>query len=216
MVDSLMPAMPTPEQKQRMERREAFHSALGRFVAMFAKAEFAAHILLRRYARMSVPAARALLSGVRADETKNRLQRLLEIGFIGEAVWNDLKPTLDQLNEINHRRNLILHHSTVAIEEEEGMVTNADMAHIEERIIGFKISPRILDDMTSDLRKIILHIHTKHVIDLPMEDPEVDAVLRVPWRYTLKPSPLALPQKAARPDRTKKPTRQGPPKPPRD
>jgi hypothetical protein len=198
------------------ERVSAFHCALGRFVAMFARVEFSAHIVLRHYAKMSFPAAHALLSGVRVDDTLGRLKRLFEIGFLDETSWNDIKPTLEHLNEINNRRNFILHHTTVAVEEGEGQVSNLATAHFAGSVRVFQISAAILDDMTADLKKIILHLHARHAGMPDPQDPKVDAILRAPWRYTLKSSPPVRPPKAEHPVRTTKPVRAARSKQPRD
>ena len=203
----------TPEEGQ--ERTKAFHYALGRFVAMFARVEFATHIVLRHYAKISVPAARALLSGIKADKTRDVIRRLFEIGHLNQTTWNDLAPILDRFGEINNRRNFLLHHTTVGVAEGIGFVTNAGTAHIEPNVAGFDISAEILDDMTADLRKILVHLNARHM-GKPLDDPKIDAILRVPWRYTLKSSRLAAPPKAAHPDQPKTPTRPARSLPPRE
>jgi hypothetical protein len=94
-------------------RVKNFHLALGRFVATFAKVEFATHLVFQHYAKLTPAAARALLSGVRTNQTRSHLKRLFEIGFITKEEWDDISPTLDQLGEINSRRNDILHDTTI-------------------------------------------------------------------------------------------------------
>jgi len=196
----------------------AYYCALGRFVDTFARVELAAHLTLRHYAKMSRGAGRALLSGVRVDETRNRLLRLFEAGLMGEADWEDAAPIFQQLGTINGRRNDILHHGAIDVAQGFGVVTNAEMALTFDRVTEFSISPEILDDMTADLRKIMLRLYTRHM-GRPAQaeqQPELDAISRAPWRYTLQPSPPELSRKAGRLGRTTKPIRPAQPKPPRD
>lgn len=195
---------PTPDKAQRVMD---FYLALGRFVAMFARTEFAIHRVLTHYAKIPVPAARALLSGIKTDSARDVIRRLFEIGHLEQAQWDDLAPVLDHLNEINNRRNFLLHHSTVGVAEDAGLVTNAVTAHIERNIKGFDISAAILDNMTADLGKIIMHLNAQHM-GKPVDDPRVDAIVRKPWRYMLKSSPLAKASKPvvqARPKRQERP-----------
>jgi hypothetical protein len=139
------------------------------------------------------------------------LKRLADAGAMERADWDDLAPTLDQLNFINSLRNDILHHGANWVAEGRGTVTNAMMALTEERITSFAISPAILDDMTADLRKIILHMLVRHAgrpaPKAPYNRQWIDSVLREPWRYTQPPSP---PPKKNRPS---KQAQAAPPKP---
>lgn len=204
-------ASQTPEGKERLR---AYYEALGRFVDMFSKAERAVHLVLRNYAKMTDGAARALLSGVRVDETRNRLSRLHEAKAMSDEDWVSVEPILQHLNEINGCRNEILHHGALTVAEGDGLVTNAAMALTVDRVTGFPISPDILADMTFDLRKIILHLYVRHLGRPPLrgDHPELQATLHAPWRYTRKPEPLAAKGKSARPDQ---PTKQSHPTQPK-
>jgi hypothetical protein len=184
-------AIPASETEHGKERLRVYYEALGRFVDMFSQIEMTARIVLRHYTKMTTAAANALLSGVRVDEIKNRFQRLYEAGIISEVDWNDAKPLFQHLGEINGRRNGILHYGAISVAEGLGRVTNANIAHTPQRIAEFPISPEILDDMTADLRKIMLHLLTRHAGRPALRGvhPELDAILRASWRYTQQPSP---------------------------
>src|SRR5580693_150163 len=186
-----VPAAETEEGKGRVAE---YHAALGRFVDRFAEVENALPFVLRHYAKLPTATARALLSGVRVDQMKGLLNRLAEVGLLPTAEWADLEPTLQQLGVINGRRNDILHHGAESVAEGRAFVTNALMAHTEERITSFTISPEILDDMTADLRKIMIHLLTRHAGRPEMKAQAnrdwVASVLRQPWRYKQQPSPL--------------------------
>jgi hypothetical protein len=208
-------AIPASETKEGKERLRIYYEALGRFIDMFSKIEMAAHIVLRHYAKMTTATANALLSGVRVDETKNRLQRLFDAGIMNEADWNDAEPIFQHLAVINGRRNNILHHGAISVAEGFGIVTNANIAHTQERGTKFPISPDILDNMTADLRKIMIHLYTRHAGRPPLlgAHPEIDALLRASWRYTQQPSPPAESGKSARSGHTTKKSHQDQPKP---
>lgn len=132
---------PVAETEEGKKRLNAYSLALGRFTDCFARVEHAVHTVLSHYAKLPPAAARALLSGVRVDETKNRLLRLHDEGLMSDPDWKDAEPIFQQLAIISGRRNDIFHHGASFIAEGEGVVTNATMALTEERITKFDISP---------------------------------------------------------------------------
>jgi hypothetical protein len=206
------PASETEEGKLRLDE---YYLALGRFAHWFAQAELAVHSVLAHYANLSTSNARALFSGVRARDTKSLPQRLHELGTISEEEWIDAEPVFQQLTLINSRRNDIFHHGASSIAEGVGIVSNAAMAHIEERITGFEISPHIPDDMTADIRKILTHLYIRHMgrPRLLGKHPQLDEILLAPWRYKPKQLPAAKSRKPASSDRTKSKSRKAPPEP---
>ena len=120
--------------------------------------------------------------------------------------WKDIEPILLHAAAINGRRNDIFHHGATAIASGQGLVTNASMALTESRINDFPISPELLDDMTADLKKILLHFHIGHMGRPPLcgKHDNVDEILRAPWRHKLQPKPRASPHKSSRADRVSK------------
>jgi hypothetical protein len=206
-----IPAHETEEGKKRLD---AYYLALGRFAHRFSLVELAVHIVLSHYASLPMTASRALLSGVRIDETRSRLSRLHEVQLISDADWADIEPIFAQLALINKCRNEIFHHGGSFIAEGRGIVTNATTALTEERITGFEISPDILDDMTGDLRKILIRLHVRHMGRPPLrgKHPEMEDGLRGPWRYTQQPKPLKEPRKPSHPADTKPPAHSSPQK----
>jgi hypothetical protein len=169
----------------------AYYSALGRFVHTFAQAELALFLLLRHYAKMTLPAARALLTGIRADSVQSLLKRLHEIDFIDGQDWANLNETLQHLSIINKLRNDLLHHTTMLGENGRGVVTNAAKALHPDRVTQSMVSPQILDGATLDLRKIIISLHVNHMGKADPWRGEADAILHAPWRY----KPLSSPPK---------------------
>lgn len=195
-IAALARSYPTParETPDGIKREQEYHAALGRFVDRFAHAEMTVPFVLRHYAKLPVATGRALLSGVRVDQAKSLLGRLADAEIMSKEDWGDLEPTLQHLGIINGRRNEILHHGAESVAEGRAFVTNALMALTEDRITSFAISPAILDDMTADLRKIILHLLTRHTGRPEMKAQStrdwIASKLREPWRYKLPSSPL--------------------------
>jgi hypothetical protein len=143
------------------------------------------------------------------------LKRLFEAGFMDADAWRDAEPIFQQLNLINKRRNSILHESTLLPETGRGVVTNAAIAHFEDRITGFHISPEILDDMTADLQKIMIHLHSRHMgpRQAAETDSKRDAILCAPWRYTQRSDFLAEARKSVRQGEAGRKVRRSRPKP---
>jgi hypothetical protein len=88
---------PVAETEEGKKRLNAYYLALGRFTDRFARVEQAVHTVLSHYAKLPPAAARALLSGVRVDETKNRLLRLHDEGLMSDPDWKDAEPIFQQL-----------------------------------------------------------------------------------------------------------------------
>ena len=172
-----------------IESVDAYYKALGRFVYTFAKVEFTVFLVLRHYAKLSLPAARVLLGRVGIDVTLQHLKRLREVELIDQTTWDDVDPVLTQLDQINSLRNILLHHTTILSETGRGVATNAAKAHLEKKVNQSMVSPEILDGATFDLRKIITHLNVRHMGKPDHGDPKVDALLRSPWRYKRQSSP---------------------------
>jgi hypothetical protein len=177
------------------ERLRAYRLALGEFVDLFSKVESFVRLCLRQYTKTPRSVANAVFSGVRVDTAINLLRRLRETEQIDNDKWKDLSDVISQIKIITDRRNDILHHGAQGVEDGIGRVTNALFAHIEERIVEFPISAEILEDMTSDLRKIMIHLYNQHLgrLKWPLSSDHERAreILREPWRYKPLPQPNA-------------------------
>jgi hypothetical protein len=204
------PASETEEGRQRLS---VYYLALGRFTHRFAQAELSVHSVLRHYAGMTIEVARALLSGVRIQETGRQLGRLHEIGVVPDEKWGELKYLFDHLGVINGARNEIFHHGAINIAEGDGIVTNAAMALVEDRITAFKISVESLDAMTADLRKILVHLHIGHMGRPPLKAAHatLDEILRASWRYKHQQLPPKKSHKSASSDHASTQVRKEPP-----
>lgn len=207
MIEYAKPAAETEEGRQRLS---VYYLALGRFAHRFALAEQGVHFVLRHYAGMTTSVARALLSGVRVRDTKSKLSRLHEIGAIPDDKWLDLKILFDRLSIINSARDDIFHYGAINIAEDDGIVTNEIMALGEDRITAFKISVEALDNMTADLRKILVHFHLSHMGKPPLKGlhPMLNEILRASWQYKHQQVHQKRDRKSASSDPADTPTRE--------
>ena len=203
------------ETEEGKKRLDSYYAALGRFAHRFALVEVAVHLVLKHYAKLPTDIARALLSGVRTDDTRNKLSRLHDVNIIDDKDWDDIEFIFDQIALILRCRNDIFHYGALSVAEGRGMVTNATTALTVDRITSFDVSDRILDDMTSDLRKILIHLHVRHMgrPALRGKHPEIDTILHATWRYKQPPSPPQKSRKPFAPMDAKQKARQDPPKP---
>lgn len=210
MIEYAKPAAETEEGRQRLS---VYYLALGRFAHRFALAEQGVHFVLRHYAGMTTGVARALLSGVRLRDTKSKLSRLHEIGVIPDDKWSELKIIFDHLSIINSARDDIFHYGAINIAEDDGIVTNELMALGEDRVTAFKISVEALDNMTADLRKILVHFHLSHMGKRPLNGlhPTLNEILNAAWQYKHQQVHQKKDHKSASPYRANTPTREAPP-----
>jgi hypothetical protein len=210
MIEYAKPAAETEEGRQRLS---VYYLALGRFAHRFALAELGVHFVLRHYAGMKDGVARALLSGVRVRDTKSKLSRLHAVGVVPDDKWSELTFLFDQLSIINTARDEIFHYGAVNIAEDDGLVTNAVVALVEDRITAFKISVESLDNMTADLRKILVHFRLSHMGKPQLKGlhPTLNEILRAPWRYKHEQVHQRKDQKRASPNHASKTARKAPP-----
>ena len=203
------------ETEEGRQRVSVYYLALGRFAHRFAQAEASVHYVLRHYAGMKADVARALLSGVRVRDAKSKLSRLREIGVIPDDKYTELTFLFDQLGIINGARDDIFHHGAINVAEGDGIVTNAAMALVEDRVTAFKISVESLDDMTADLHKILIHFHTSHMGRPPLmgNHPVIEEILRATWRYKHQQVHHKKSRKSGSPHRASTQARKDPRKP---
>lgn len=170
---------------------QRYYEALGRFVDEFARAETTAYEVLRFHAKLRHGVAAALLSGVRASDTVNRLGRLHRAGAISEQEWKSLNAIFGHFNGIVSMRDMILHHGARSDSKGERYISNALKSITDEEARVVPISTDAINDMRHDLRKIIVHLRLFHLgrVLLRGKHPHLDEIVRAPWRYKPPPSP---------------------------
>ena len=169
------------------EHEKALFHALGRFVVNYARAEEAIQFVLWHYAKTHESIARCVFSGVRVKDGMSFIKKIAEVTGATTKTQRDLKDIFDQLGVITSVRNEIMHHGIQSIADGNAFITNALLAYLPERLTIIPISPTDLDNMTADIRKIIVTLYVQHAGRPPLQSEEnrrvIDEFVRAPWRY---------------------------------
>jgi hypothetical protein len=177
-------AAETPEGKERIR---AYYEALGRFAAMYARAESSAHSALCRYAQTDGPISKAIFSGVRIRQAGDFIRRIMESTGVPQAAIDEFTEYRKQLTAITTARDAILHYGAQSVAEGAGFVSDEVRAHLPTKVRTFPISPKILDNMTEDLRKISVYLLTNHAgrgVQSSANQRRLNEILAAPWQYT--------------------------------
>lgn len=169
------------------DAKAPYYEALGRFVDMFAHVESAIAFTLWHYAKTPRHIARAVFSGVRVDAAIDLINRLTAVTDVSADLQKDLNYVFPQLKFINKARNDIYHYGASGLADGTLDVTNSLKALTEDRVTTFPVSSSILNNMSADLDKIILHLYCRHMGHHPLLPRARLAILQVPWRH--KPQP---------------------------
>lgn len=182
-----------------------YYERLGSFVSQYARTEGLMKLVLQILAGLKSPLAAALLSGVRADQSINLINRALDA--TGRAAWKaDLKRAFDQFTVITKVRNDILHYGAEFETPDILLISNQRDAHIPERLRETRIRPEHLRRMSIDLHVINAGILT--VLDRVSRSPfrqsatDMAKLAHEPWLYkSPPPSPLPMPPRGSSPKR---------------
>ena len=203
-----------PGEVARMNKAEAeYHTALGKFIEIFALVESQLFAFIERAARMPNTTARIVAGGWRTGNMIVFVQSLwraeappAEDAFLQDAVG--------QLHLINNLRNSLVHYRSefeYGDPDEPRLSTNAGRQQPSKTATEFRVSAAMLDDCVFDLLTIFTRLFTYQTREsLPPEDraeymDRASAVIRPDhaWRYKLHSSPPAKPPKPKRQRRKK-------------
>jgi hypothetical protein len=177
--------IPASETEEGKARERAYHEALGRFIDRFSRAEATIEYVLRHYAKTGPRVAVVIFSGVRMEAAVTFIRKLAPDAAISTEARAHLLDMLQQLNVINGARNNLLHFGAESIAEGSGFVTN-ELKRARGKATVFPISPETLDQMTDDLKAIIIHLLLDHA-GRPALSPNTRALLLASmpsaWRY---------------------------------
>jgi hypothetical protein len=183
--DTFIYTISASETEEGKKRLSEYYEALGRFVDLFSRLEAAVTFTLWHYAKTSPDIAKIIFAGAKIEVGSAYIKQLAKATAATQELQDDLEYVLQQVGDINSARNFILHYGAESVAEGNAFVTNALKAKGEPT--SFPISPTILDQMSSDLRKISLHLNYRHLGRLPLRSAEVSDSLneafRAPWQY---------------------------------
>jgi len=175
----VIPASKTPEGQTRLRE---YYEALGRFVDLFARAETAVTLTLWHYAKTAPAIAKIVFAGTRVEQGSKYIKQLALATGASKVLRDDLEDVLQQLGIINGARNAILHYGTEPESVAKGKAIVSDALRAKAQPTTFPISPTVLNEMISDLYKIIGHLNLRHLGRTKgytiLGDPTLDT-----WRY---------------------------------
>lgn len=137
---------------------DGYYRALGEFVAEFTEIEAAMQAALWHLTKVSNATARAVFSGLRADDACNKITRIGDVENWNEAKRADWQMISSHLGILRTLRNDILHYGAEWQAENEWIVTNRDYVHREDKVKNTPITVELLAHATSDLRKLSMHL----------------------------------------------------------
>lgn len=181
------PGLSETSTDEAQQALRAYHQALGSFVSAFAMTEQLLQLTLRLFAGLENKIGSALLSGVRPDQAKDLLNRVLDVRNMG-PVKGMLKRHFDHLGLITKVRNDILHYGAEFETPEVLIVSNERDAHVPSRLREIRITPSSLRQMNLDLGTIRCGLLAAVEEIIPSDrDYKWREHAREPWRY--KPPP---------------------------
>lgn len=177
--------------KALREHLDKYHCALGSFVSAFSRTEATLLRNLWILAGLKAPYAQAVLSGVKVEGAMGLIRRIAEAERWAEKKKAQWDRVFSQLGLINKLRNDLLHHGA-SMFGDVWIVSNKAVAHHPNRVREIHITPKILEDATSDLGFIFLEL-------ILLGGPKAGTIYgenrrsalrrrqRSPWRYKQPP-----------------------------
>jgi hypothetical protein len=173
-------------------RDPAYWQALGEFIEAFASAETMLFTYLAVCANIPNSTAKALLSGIHADQIVSLIRRVWEIRPQTSGTTKRLERAFAQLTEINKIRNNVVHYASFVTSDKGRVSSNVTRALTRDRrrLKEFRVSSDILGDMTVDLETISQNLTyaLTAIIDPGGISPETAQrelpALDAAWRYT--------------------------------
>jgi hypothetical protein len=182
----------------------AYWQALGEFIEAFSSAELGLMHYLIWCAKLRHDVGRALLSGIHVDQMINFIRRVWQIIPPDADIAEKLSGVLEQFKLISDVRNSMVHYVSLVSSDKGRISSNATRALTDRHIREHRVEPKILQEMTADVRKISNHLSYAEIATV---DPRRDRselaksfpALVVSWRYKpLEDQPPISPRRRRR------------------
>jgi len=185
------PGLTQESHKEAQEALDSYYRALGSFVSSYARTEGLLHLTLRIFCGLHDALGSAVLSGFRAEQTVDLINRVLDVCKKGGAK-TFLARHFQQFRLITKIRNDILHYGAEFEMPNVLLVSNERDAHIPERLRETRITPHDLRCMAHDLH--IVQTGLLAVLETVSSSQSLtdwNSISQTAWRYTpLQPIPL--------------------------
>jgi len=126
--------------------------------------------------------ARAVFGGMRLSDLTERIRQMMRIDKRQDGIYQEVDACLVQLSVIADQRHKLVHRM-VEYAGSHLSVSNALTAKSLAAIEADVFSERDLRNMQIDCGSIFLRLLRVIAPDIHVEDGEVDALVRAPWRY---------------------------------
>jgi hypothetical protein len=136
----------------------AYWQELGEFIEAFASAETLLFNYLAMCAGLTHNTARALLSGIHADQVIDFIRRVWAVRPPDVDIQQKVDDALIQFKVIGAARNSMVHYVSFVTSDKGRISSNITRAVTVERTREFRVSPNIMREMIIDLAKISEHI----------------------------------------------------------
>jgi hypothetical protein len=159
-----------------------YFAELGKMITAYARAEAGVHFLARYLSGLPDTKARAVFGGMRLSDLTERIRQMLRIDKRPDGIYQEVDACLVQLSVIADQRHKLVHRM-VEYAGSHLSVSNALTAKSLATIEADVFSERDLRNMQLDCGTIFLRLLRVIAPDIHVEDAEVDALVRAPWRY---------------------------------
>ena len=168
--------MATEPRSIRIEDDPTYWQALGKFIEKFASAETALFVLLLSYTKTDNIIGKIVFSGLRAKQAMTHVQRILTVAAVNKERAAELKYVFEQFSAISTARNSIVHYVSFVTSDLGRVASNITRAPTPDLVKEMRISPEILETMSTDLEKIAHHLALHAVLPNASLDERAAAV----------------------------------------
>ncbi len=175
---------------EHIKRSDTYYTALGKFVSEFSRVETTLHGSLTIFAGVKNPVARAIFGGLKVEGHLQLIKRIADSKDWTPLKKEKLEEIINHLGPINKLRNDILHYgaSMDRSTEDAWLVTNKDYVHIADKVRELSVTPKLLEDVCADLRKIfhliiVLSFYDMSETDGASLEGHFSEFLAPAWRY---------------------------------
>lgn len=163
---------------------DEYHRAFGHFLSMYSDIEARMQEVLRHFAGVTEPIAKAIFSGTRTDGARKFIRRIADATNWPEERKKEWDKIFAQLGEIQFLRNQLVHYGALWQDLGSWVVSDRHVAHIPEQATQIPVSPTIFADAIADLEKIDTHLYALAWPEAySLHKADLDETLKREWRY---------------------------------
>jgi hypothetical protein len=185
---------------------KSHYEALGRFIAAFATAESALHVIARKLSGLSDDKARAIFGGMRLADITDRIRHFMNLdranGTADDAMFSDIEACLEQLGHISSHRHNIVHRGATYFGG-AFIVTNSMIAKTLASIESEAVSEKTLRHMALDCSIIFLRLLQTGKLTVK-NDQWLTLLRQRPWLYKPPPPKPRNPKRRGSPESRKR------------